>query len=71
MLHSKMAVWGHYTLPTLDTQAFPNTLDIRFWSSSAVAGNANYAWGVGFGDGYTSWGNKNFYGQLRLVRSEP
>ena len=40
------------------------------WSSSAVAGNADYAWFVDFSYGYAGWFNKNDgSGQLRLVRS--
>ena len=63
---------GNYTRPTLDTQAFPNTQDAWFWSSSAAAGLANYAWYVYFYYGYPDLGNKVNDGlQLRLVRSEP
>lgn len=60
---------GSYTRPTLDTQAFPNTQDAYFWSSSAVAGNSDGAWYVGFGNGYADWSYRDFSLQLRLVRS--
>ena len=60
---------GNYTRPTLDTQAFPNTEDTWFWSSSAVAGSSINAWFVSFGSGYAGWYGKDYGNQLRLVRS--
>ena len=68
----KAGCLGNYTEPTLDTQAFPNTEVSWVWSSSAVAGDASYAWSVSFSSGYASRGLKDGdYFQLRLVRSEP
>jgi hypothetical protein len=59
---------GDYTKPTINTKAFPNTPASVVWSGSPYAGYAGFAWGVGFYDGFSSYGNRyNGYG-VRLVR---
>ena len=55
--------------PAINLTRFPNPGSDFVWSSSAVAGVTNDAWGVGFSYGGTSWSNKDDGGQLRLVRS--
>lgn len=55
--------------PAINLTRFPNASNHSLWSSSAVAGDASYAWGVGFSYGYSNWNGKNDSGQLRLVRS--
>lgn len=57
--------------PAINLRRFPNTGNAGVWSSSAVAGDGNGAWSVGFGSGSTSWGYKGNNFQLRLVRSVP
>ena len=47
----------------------PNDWSYWVWSSSAVAGNTDYAWGVHFYDGETVWYVKSGNIRLRLVRS--
>ena len=58
-------------IPAINLTRFPNASYHWLWSSSAVAGNASFAWYVYFYDGYTSWNGKSNYGQLLLVRSAP
>ena len=55
--------------PAINPTRFPHASSDGLWSSSAVAGDALYAWGVRFYYGYTYWGFKNGNYQLRLVRS--
>ena len=55
--------------PAINLTRFPNASNHWLWSSSAVAGSADNAWGVAFSDGLTHWGGKLDYLQLRLVRS--
>ena len=55
--------------PAINLTRFPNASNHWVWSSSAVAGKADYAWSVYFYLGDSNWGNKNGSGQLRLVRS--
>ncbi len=56
------------TNPSIDTTYFPNTQNYSFWSSSPVAGYSNYAWFVGFSNGYSGSYDKNGNGSVRLVR---
>ena len=53
--------------PRIDTTWFPNTSASDYWSSSPYMGNSDYAWGVGFGNGYV-YGNIRYYYYVRLVR---
>ena len=55
--------------PTLNTAIFPNTKAEFYWSSSLVANNSVSAWFVYFGYGNDSYGGKNRYNSVRLVRS--
>lgn len=55
--------------PTINQQAFPNTLSNWYWSGSPYASSSDYAWGVDFNYGYSSANYcDNFYA-VRLVRS--
>jgi hypothetical protein len=47
---------------------FPNMPSKPFWSSSPYVGNTNYAWFVGFDDGYVGYGSRLSLGAVRLVR---
>ena len=38
-----------------------------YWSSTTVV-DEDYAWTVGFDDGYDDWGGKSYYGYVRCVR---
>ena len=38
--------------PSINTTQFPNASASYFWSGSPFAGSSDYAWFVGFGDGY-------------------
>lgn len=55
--------------PAINLTRFPNASNHWLWSSSAVAGFPNYAWGVFFLNGSTNWSDKSDGYQLRLVRS--
>jgi hypothetical protein len=55
--------------PYIDTDVFPTTPSSSFWSSSPYAGNSDYAWLVGFDDGYDYYDVKYYYYQVRLVRN--
>ncbi|MCI5179142.1 MAG: DUF1566 domain-containing protein [Candidatus Electrothrix sp. AW3_4] len=55
--------------PTINQQAFPNTLSYPYWSGSPDALLSDYAWGVNFHNGFSSFDNR--YGDsyaVRLVR---
>lgn len=63
---------GTYQRPTINQQAFPNTPNAWFWSSSSYANDGdNDAWFVGFDYGYGSYGYKGnvLISVVRLVRS--
>ena len=56
--------------PAINLTRFPHASSDGLWSSSAVAGNTDYAWCVNFYHGETVWYVKSGNGfQLRLVRS--
>ena len=55
--------------PAINLTRFPNASNHWLWSSSAVAGSADNAWGVYFNGGSTDWYNEDDYNQVRLVRS--
>ncbi len=56
--------------PTINSQAFPNTLADHFWSSSFNAENSANALNVDFGGGYIRELFKDYYSfPVRLVRS--
>ncbi len=54
--------------PAIDTDAFPNTPNTWFWTSTAYAGDKDYAWLVGFGNGGSSIGSRGSHGRARAVR---
>ena len=62
------------TVPTIDTDWFPNTpRDRSYWSSSPYPGYAYYAWGVNFYSGKAGIDVRDYYGYsygglVRLVR---
>ena len=57
--------------PTINLQAFPNTLADHFWSASFNANNSANALNVDFGDGHIGELFKDYYSfPVRLVRSE-
>jgi hypothetical protein len=51
--------------PAIDLAVFPGTPSYYFWSSSPYAGDASYAWLVGFDYGYDGG---NYARDARLVR---
>ena len=55
--------------PAINLTRFPNASSDGLWSSSAVAGNTEYAWSVGFSDGNAFWDYEGNLNRLRLVRS--
>lgn len=56
------------TVPSIDATAFPGTPSSGFWSSTAYAPDAGYAWVVDFCDGYTYANDKAYAFHVRLVR---
>jgi len=58
--------------PVIDTQAFPNTMSVYYWSSSPMGGTGvNYsetAWCVNFGNGFVYWCWRKDSQLIRLVR---
>ena len=61
----------HYgsSYPAIDTDYFPNTPERNFWSVSPSGDASSYAWFVNFNVGYTSYGYRDYYLQVRLVRT--
>lgn len=55
-------------LPAINTDAFPNTPNTWFWTSTAYAGDKDYAWVVGFGNGYSDFYGRGANGRVRAVR---
>lgn len=58
---------GDFSIPTLDTNLFPNSPSARFWSSSPFAGRPSNAWGVFFDRGYVG-DNVSIGSSIILVR---
>ena len=54
--------------PTIDPSAFPNPPGTVFWTSSPVAGDSIYAWGVDFSNGTTINPDVTSAQRLRCVR---
>lgn len=54
--------------PAIDTAAFPDTPNEKFWSSSINAGEPSYAWNVNFDDGTAYNNHKGFSYRVRCVR---
>lgn len=55
--------------PAIDTDLFPGTKSDRYWSSSRVVGDDDYAWYVYFDYGSVSGGHRRGYeGFVRPVR---
>ena len=60
--------YGRYR-PSIDTNRFPNTPDVLFWTASPNAYYSDYSWFVGFGFGFVNDGSRNHYRYaVRLVR---
>lgn len=55
--------------PAINLTRFPNASNYWLWSSSAVAGETDFTWGVDFYNGEPYWRSKDLDYQLRLVRS--
>ncbi|MCI5191806.1 MAG: DUF1566 domain-containing protein [Candidatus Electrothrix sp. AU1_5] len=56
------------TEPTINQQAFPNTVDSSVWSGSPFANDLGSGWGVYFNYGHSFAGFRNAYYAVRLVR---
>ncbi|MCI5195600.1 MAG: DUF1566 domain-containing protein [Candidatus Electrothrix sp. AW5] len=56
--------------PTINQQAFPNTLSYPYWSGSPLWFFSGHARGVGFGNGNSGAINRSNNFAVRLVRSE-
>jgi hypothetical protein len=54
--------------PAIDTNYFPDTPSLWFWSGSPSAGNSNDAWYVNFYDGGADGNGRSSYRHVRLVR---
>lgn len=48
---------------------FEDMKDLRFWSSSSIANNSDYAWIVNFNHGYVDANFKNYNYAVRCVRA--
>ena len=59
------------TSPSIDDDAFPETVSSYFWSSSSYTPNASDAWRVNFHYGYVANGAKNYPYYVRCVRGGP
>jgi hypothetical protein len=55
----------------IDPEAFPDTPSTYFWTSSKVAGFAQYTWMVSFTDGSDRWVAEDITGNVRCVRATP
>ena len=53
---------------SIDTTYFPNTQNHLFWSSTPLAFNSDYVWGVVFNSGFSGMFIKSGRGYIRLVR---
>lgn len=54
--------------PTICEEAFPDTPEGYFWTSTPHANDASDAWVVYFSNGCTFGLNRSYYGHVRLVR---
>lgn len=54
--------------PAIDTDAFPDTPNTWFWTSTGYAGDKAYAWVVDFGDGNSYIDRRADYHRVRAVR---
>jgi hypothetical protein len=54
--------------PSIDTNFFPNTASVPYWSSTTYAMTPSYAWGVHFGYGAAHAESKSAPNAVRLVR---
>ena len=54
--------------PAIDTDAFPNTPNTWFWTSTVYAGDKDYAWVVYFGNGNSHLGDRASHYRVRAVR---
>ncbi|MBF0471530.1 MAG: DUF1566 domain-containing protein [Gammaproteobacteria bacterium] len=54
--------------PTINQDAFPDTLPAPYWSASARDENPLHAWNVDFNYGITNYFNKSGSRSVRLVR---
>jgi hypothetical protein len=59
-----------YPGPTIDMQAFPNTIAQFYWSADTAAAEASEAWGIGFAFGFDYAYYKSNRVQVRLVRGK-
>lgn len=58
-----------YPGPTIDTNWFPHTLGLFYWTSESVAGAPVHVWGVSFDSGFVDGGNRGGSQPVRLVRA--
>lgn len=55
--------------PAIDVDMFPDTASDWFWTSTPYAASpGDCAWGVGFGGGLASWGDRSYDAAVRAVR---
>jgi hypothetical protein len=54
--------------PSIDTNAFPDTPSVSFWTSSVLASDAGLAWLVYFGNGHASYSDMGSAYRARCVR---
>lgn len=59
-----------YQSPTINIQAFPNTPDSWYWSSTPYGDRSDYAYIVSFLYGFIDGYNKNNDGRVRLVQAK-
>jgi len=57
-----------YPRATIDIDAFPNTANSYYWTTTVYAFNPSMAWFVYFGSGYDYYEYKTFASHVRLVR---
>ena len=56
--------------PSIDTAFFPHCKSEWYWSSTPAAYSpGGFAWGVGFGNGYSDWFVRYDEFQVRAVRA--
>ena len=55
--------------PAIDTEAFPDTANDWYWTSTPCAWNTSAVWVVLFSSGYVGGLDRNFYCCVRAVRS--